>query len=212
MRAYLLDVDSWMTPMLVSACGVVGLPLTRSTSLPALVAMTERGRERDLVVLDCARELHKDVETCCVVVRELTLPVHVLYTSESFLQAMRAVVPTVANWIPANIGWLDLLDALYHLQQRAYSAQLQQMYWAPSPQQRAVLALLGEERSHTEIAGALGIQPGTVKTHVKRLMEKFDVDTVDELQAIFHIMFQRESQRPWRVGRRGTPAFTMTAR
>jgi LuxR family transcriptional regulator, maltose regulon positive regulatory protein len=46
-----------------------------------------------------------------------------------------------------------------------------------SPREIAILDLIGQGRSNKEIARQLGISPETVKTHVKNMFSKLEVDT-----------------------------------
>jgi DNA-binding CsgD family transcriptional regulator len=47
---------------------------------------------------------------------------------------------------------------------------------ALSPRERAILELIGQGRSNKEIARELGISPETVKSHVKNMFSKLDVE------------------------------------
>lgn len=198
MRAILLEGNPRFTPLLVSACDVVGMPLARITELFDLLALTVTARRRDVVVLDCSLEQRADVDRYAAVLRESTVPVLVIYTTEIFRQTMQVSGRTPAAWLLANIGWLDLLDWLETQQYRAHRRCIEGAHWSPTGRQRAVLALIGESRSQAQIATALQMQPGTVKTHVRRLMDKFDVSTVEELRAIHRLMVRRQAGHPAR--------------
>ena len=54
-------------------------------------------------------------------------------------------------------------------------------YDSLSAREREVFQLIAEGRSNKEMAGILGISPGTVETHRTHIMEKLDVHTAVEI-------------------------------
>lgn len=59
-----------------------------------------------------------------------------------------------------------------------------------SPRQRQIMPLIGMGRTNQEIADALGIAIGTVKTHVSVLMHKFKCNRYDLMR-----VYLRDEQR-----------------
>ena len=68
-------------------------------------------------------------------------------------------------------------EQMHQLTQRGIADR----YDSLSAREREVFQLIAEGRSNKEMAGILGISPGTVETHRTHIMEKLDVHTAVEI-------------------------------
>lgn len=70
------------------------------------------------------------------------------------------------------------------LSQRELSQEVWQRWYGLSHRERQVAALICLEYSTGEIAARLVISPETVKTHVRNILNKFDLHSRDELRML----------------------------
>lgn len=75
----------------------------------------------------------------------------------------------------------DLLS--FALQQQRSSRELEARWQTLSAREQQVAALICLGLTNPEIAARLTISSGTVKTHVRNVLRKFDVHSKDELRA-----------------------------
>jgi DNA-binding CsgD family transcriptional regulator len=61
-----------------------------------------------------------------------------------------------------------------------------EIWWALSPREQQVAALACLEYSNSEIARRLRIAPNTVKTHISKILRKFDLPNRDTLRQLLH--------------------------
>lgn len=96
---------------------------------------------------------------------DLIAAIHTLAAGESLL------APAVAGRVIERIAREPAPD-------RAAERRLRDL----TPRERDVLQLLAKGLSNAEIAEALGVEPSTVKSHVKRILDKLDLR--DRIQAV----------------------------
>lgn len=68
-----------------------------------------------------------------------------------------------------------------------------------SPRQREVLGLVAKGLTNDDVAGALGISPATVRTHVTAILELLEVSNRTEATAVFMAADQRVDATPTRI-------------
>ena len=85
---------------------------------------------------------------------------------------------------PREVVARDLLA--FALDQVEVSESHLEIWWALSPREQQVAALVCLEYSNREIAAHLRIAPNTVKTHVSKTLRKFNLPNRDTLRQVLH--------------------------
>jgi DNA-binding NarL/FixJ family response regulator len=105
--------------------------------------------------------------------------------SSNLLRAIRAVLRGEIWADPQTTG--QLVSALLQTRQEPQSEE------GLTAREQDVLGLVGEGKRNPEIAQALGISENTVKTHIKSLLRKLEVE--DRVQLALHSARSRRSVR-----------------
>jgi DNA-binding NarL/FixJ family response regulator len=152
-------------------------------TVPALLECAEQAEPGDFLIIDCSHLQPEHLERCAAVVRQTAVPVHLITHSEDLIHAMEGISLGPIIWFRAPFEELvSLMTTLRLLKLNATQELLRPQYSLLSPRQQQVAALVAKGCSECEIADALEISLGTVKSHVNRTRVKLNCYTVEELR------------------------------
>jgi len=190
MPATLLEASPDVTSMLACAFNDVDIALKSVTTLAALQRAAVRVGSNDFIIVDCSLDRPEDRANCERVVRQAIVDVHIVYdpqsrTHDTFMRQIAHLARGDLKWLPATVGYLDLLSVLRGLRDDVLEARVRRPRKPLTAHQEEVWALVAAGQSHDQIAKALGSKRGTVKTDITRIKEKLGLSSTEELKMAF---------------------------
>ncbi len=180
MRATLLESNPDIALALPCLFKGLGIPL-------AMVGTVD-----DFIIVDFSLGHPDDRARCVAVVRQTALTVHVIYDPTApdhtaFYREVERIARGDVKWLPATVGLVEFLTILRDLRDQVIQARaLSGLRQRPlTEHQRRVWALVAEDRSHAEIARAMGSSKGAVKQDIARIKDKIGADTTEQLKVAY---------------------------
>jgi len=176
--------------------GLAGIPLDVVTSGEALLAASVSARrfsDRAILVIDCFYGEPGDIDRCIPIVTGTTLPIHIVHPREEAVRELEQVAGRSLVWLPATLPIEVLLDKLHTLRGLVATAAAQGTRQALTDRERAVLRLVAERYTDTQIAHELDVSASTVKTTVRRLKATLGVDTRTDMRAVYRRWTQEDN-------------------
>jgi DNA-binding NarL/FixJ family response regulator len=173
-QGILLEADDDLTIVLRAIFAHVGISLKVVRSVGMLLQHISQFSPADFIILDCSYSRSEDLDHCAQVVSQVDHLVYIIAPTDDLVVALEAQARGPLVWIRADFGEvmpLFIKLRLLKMQASVSCGQLQQRHL--SPRQQEVLVLMAEGRTQSEIAHALGLNIGTVKTYVHRIKSRF---------------------------------------
>jgi len=147
------------------------------SSVGEALDLLDDGRPVDLVLLDYAMPGETGLQGLeRIRQKRPDLPVAFLSGQDDALLVAEAMQMQAVGWLPKSMGGRAMVSALRLLlagERFVPSALMpRQDATALTAREKQVAALLGQGMTDKQIATSLGIEPGTVKVHVKNLLRK----------------------------------------
>ncbi len=152
----------------------------------AAATRTRRSTDTHILVIDCFHGVPNDIDRCAAVVTRTALPVHIVHPREQAVRDLEEVAGRPLIWLPSAATIETLLDKLHALRALAVVEAETVVVRPPlSPREQEVAELLADGRTNAEIATALRMTGETAKTHVRAILQKFDVATRQEFGRLY---------------------------
>jgi DNA-binding NarL/FixJ family response regulator len=168
-------------------CVLAGIDFDAVDTREALLAAATWSRwasDTHILVIDCYHGEPGDIERCAAVIAPTTWPVHIVHPDGQVVRDLEGIAGRPLSWLPADFTVAVLREKLHVLRAVAVAtaeAEAGGARPALTPREREVAELVAEGRSNREIEGALHLTKNTVKTYVRTLLRKFDVETRPKL-------------------------------
>lgn len=187
MRSILLEGNDDLAALLPDLFNRAGITLVRVRTEQMLLLEANSLRANDFLLLDCSQDETSQWEQCARIVRATSLPIYIIHPPGKCPAHLANIARGPIQWIAADFGILPLLDKLRAL---CFNPPLPLAagHMLLSQQEQRVLDLLVKGYTNAQIAEALGIREGTVKTYVSRMYIKWGVETREELIRTYHWM------------------------
>jgi len=193
MHATLLESNSDFTAMLPCAFDEVGIPLTVVGTVAAVHRAAVHAGPNDFIVVDCSLARSEDEVRCSEIVQHTAVDVHIIYdltapNHEDFRRHITQIARGGLKWLPASVGLIEVLTTLRDLRDPSLAVHAQAPRRPLTPHQQRILALVAADRSHAQVAAAIGASVGTVKRDIARIKAKLGVTSTEELKFAFRWM------------------------
>ncbi len=168
--------------------GLADIPLDTVDSGEELLAVAARARrssDRAILVVDCFYGEPGDIDRCIPIVTTTTLPIHIVHPREGAVRELEQVAGRSLVWLPATLPIEVLLDKVHALRGLVATASTQGARPGLTDRERAVLRLVAERYTDTQIAQQLDVSESTVKATVRRLKATLGVDTRTAMRTVY---------------------------